>query len=100
MKGPGRPGKWGLPVLVQAASQYGAAGNLGLSGTGQQLAGLGGLQSGYQAGNAAALQGAGMLPQIQAGYMYPSQQYANAIAAMNQMPWDWGKNYMSMITQP
>src|SRR4029077_8671269 len=90
----------GLAGLGQAASQYGAAGNLGLSGTGQQLSGLSGLQGGYQAGNAAALQGAGMLPQIQAGYLYGPQQYAQAIAAQNQLPWDWGKNYMSMITQP
>lgn len=99
MQGYGAAGNMGLAGLGQAGSQYGAAGNLGLSGTGQQLAGLGGLQGGYQAGNAAALQGAGMLPQIQAGYMYPSQQYANAISAINQMPWDWGKNYMGMITQ-
>jgi hypothetical protein len=100
LSGLGAAGQMGLAGLGQAGSQYGAAGNLGLSGTGQQLAGLGGLQGGYQAGNAAALQGAGMLPQMQAGYMYPSQQYASATQQMNQLPWQWGQNYMGMITQP
>jgi hypothetical protein len=100
MQGYGAAGNMALAGLGQGIGGWGSAGNLGLSGTGQQLAGLSGLQGGYQAGNAAALQGAGMLGQMQAGYMSPSQQYANAIQQMNQMPWDWGKNYMSMITQP
>jgi hypothetical protein len=44
----------------QAGSQYGAAGNLGLSGTGQQLTGLGGA-IGLSDGNQQALAGANML---------------------------------------
>jgi hypothetical protein len=100
LSGYGAAGNQALAGFGQAGSEYGAAGNLGLSGTQQQLAGLGGLAQGYQAGNTTALNAAAMAPQIQAGYTYGPQQQIAAYNGLQALQWDPVSQYMRLINTP
>ncbi|HEY2417837.1 MAG TPA: hypothetical protein VGH84_07955, partial [Steroidobacteraceae bacterium] len=100
MQGYNTAGNLGLSGYGQAGNQFNAAGNLGLSGTNAQLSGLSGLQGAYQAGNATALQAAGMAPQIQAGYTYGPQQQIAAYNGLQALQWDPVSQYMRLINTP
>lgn len=93
-------GNQALSGINYGQSGYSSAGNLGLSGTQAQTSGLAGLQGGYNTGNAAAMQAAGLLPTLQQGYYAGPQGEVSSIAGLQQQQWDPLTQYMKIITQP
>lgn len=95
-----------------------AAGNLGLGFTGSMIPALGGLQSGYQAGNSQALQGLALEPSVISGNLAPGQamiQGGQGLTGLSQQriadqmarfygeqnaPWDTATRYANLVGQP
>jgi len=113
-----KAGAMNLAGLGQGASANQQAGSLNVADTSNILNALGTMQSGYQSGNAAALQASGMAPQLAQlgvsnaqnmtaagmGLTQLEQQRLNdekaRYDALQQAPWSNLSNYLNLIGQP
>lgn len=114
----GTSGQLELGALGQGASAFQAGGALDLGTLAQQNAALGGLQSGYQAGNTAQNQALLMEPNVLSGNLSPAQamiqggqgltglsqaQINDAMQrfyGVQQAPWQTNQEYLNAIGQP